>query len=160
MQHKHSGNRFILPALAFAAYVALGGLALAQSAEPVWPKLTPKLQELLQKEMMSVHEASQEILTATIAGNDERVAELAQRIDDSFILEQSMTPEDKADLMAAVPEGFVKMDRAFHEISAKLAQAAREKDKAGQHATFARMIEACSACHSQYATDRFPDFLE
>jgi hypothetical protein len=122
--------------------------------------LTPKLQDLLQQEMVSVHEASRDNLTATIEGNDEGVAELAQQIHDSFILKQSMTPEDKADLMAAVPEGFVKMDRAFHELAAELAQAARDQDGARQHETFGRMIEACSACHAQYATDRFPEFAE
>jgi plasmid stability protein len=150
----------MLPGLVLAAYVGLGGLALAQNVEPVWPKLTPKLQDLLQKEMLSVHEASREILTATIEGNDERVAELAQQIHDSFILRQSMTPEDKADLMAVAPDGFVKLDREFHEISAELAQAARDKDRARQHETYGHMIGACSACHAQYATDRFPNFAE
>jgi hypothetical protein len=160
MPHNHQRNRFILPALALTTCITFGGLTLAQGAEPVWPKLTPKLQDLLQQEMVSVHEASRDILTATIEGNDEGVAELAQQIHDSFILKQSMTPEDKADLMAAVPEGFVKMDRAFHELAAALAQAARDKDGARQHETFGRMIEACRACHAQYATDRFPEFAE
>jgi len=153
-------NRLILPALALAACVALGGFALAQDAEPVTPKLTPKLQDLLRKEMLSIDDASQQILAALVRGDDARVAELAQQIHDSFILRQSMTPEDKADLMAAVPKGFVRQDRAFHEISAALAQAARDGDRAQQHEKFSRMIEACSACHAQYATDRFPTYSE
>ncbi len=110
--------------------------------------------------MLSINDASQEILTALVAGDDERVAALAQQVHDSFILRQSMTPEDKAALMAAVPEGFVQQDTAFHEISAALAQAARAGDRAQQHELFNRMIEACSACHAQYATDRFPNFAE
>ncbi len=160
MLRRLSRNRLILPGLILAACVALGGHALAQNAEPVSPKLTPKLQDLLRKEMLSINDASQEILAALVAGDDERVAALAQQIHDSFILRQSMTPEDKADLMAAAPEGFVKMDRSFHEVSAELAQAARTRDRALQQEHLGRMIEACSACHAQYATDRFPSFSE
>lgn len=160
MAEMYSRNRLTLPGFAVAAYVALGGLALAQAAEPVSPKLTPKLLDLLRKEMLSINDASQEIFAALVTGDDARVAELAQQVHDSFILRQSMTPEDKVDLMAAVPEGFVQQDRAFHEISAALAQAARDGDKARQQEQFSRMTEACSACHAQYATDRFPDFAE
>jgi hypothetical protein len=160
MLERNSRNRLILPGLALAASLALGGLALAQDTEPVSPKLTPKLQDLVRKEMLSINGASQQILAALVAGDDARVAELAQQIHDSFILRQSMTPEDKADLMAAVPEGFVQQDRAFHEISAELARAARDGSRMGQHEHFNRMIEACSACHAQYATDRFPGFAE
>lgn len=160
MLKKHLEFRLLLPGLVIAAFVAFTGFALAQSTEPVSPKLTPKLQDLLRKEMLSVNEASQEILAAMVTGDDERVATLAQQIHDSFILRQSMTPEDKADLMAAVPEDFVKMDRGFHEISAELAHAARTKDRPRQQEHFGRMINACVACHSTYATDRFPSFAD
>jgi len=160
MLGRHSRKRLILPGFILAVWAALGGFALAQNAEPVSPKLPPKLQDLLRKEMLSISDASREILTALVAGNDERVAALAQQIHDSFILRQSMTSEDKADLLAAVPEGFVKMDRAFHDLSAELAQAGRAGDRSLQQEYFGRMIEACGACHAQYATNRFPSFSE
>ncbi|WP_188874131.1 cytochrome c [Iodidimonas muriae] len=160
MPRKHAEYRYIMPGLVLAACVAFAGFALAQSAEPVSPKLTPKLQDLLRKEMLSVNEASQEILAAMVTGDDERVATLAQQIHDSFILRQSMTPEDKADLMAAVPEDFVRMDRNFHEISAALAEAANAKNRPPQRERFGQMIDACVACHSKYASDRFPAFSE
>ena len=149
MFRKHLANRLNLPGLILAASIALGGYALAQSAEPVSPKLTPKLQDLLRKEILSINDASQEILAAMVAGDDARVATLAQQIHDSFILHQSMTPEDKADLMAAVPDDFVQMDRGFHEISVALAQAARVKDRPLQQKHFGRMIEACSTSWGQ-----------
>lgn len=160
MFKRHLEFRTLLPGFIIAACVAFAGFALAQSTEPVSPNLTPKLQDLLRKEMLSVNEASQEILAAMVTGDDERVATLAQKIHDSFILRQSMTPEDKADLMAAVPADFVRMDRGFHKISAELAQAARAKDRQLQQKHFGRMIDACVACHSTYATDRFPEFVE
>ncbi len=160
MPRKRSEYRFIVPGLVIAACIAFAGFALAQSAEPVSPKLTPMLRDLLRKEMLSVNGASQEILAAMVTGDDERVATLAQQIHDSFILRQSMTPKDKADLMAAVPEDFVKMDRGFHEISTELAQAARAKNRPLQQERFGRMIDACITCHSLYATDRFGGFAE
>ncbi len=140
----------------------LGGTlaAAGQEADPVSPDLTPKLRDLLRKEMLSIEDASQQILSALIVGDDERVAELAQNIHDSFILQQSMTPEDKQDLMSALPEDFVTRDKAFHKLSADLAQAGRDGDRAAQHRQFGQMIEACTACHARYATDRFPKLAE
>ena len=143
-----------------AVFAITSGWAAAQDVNPVSPDLTPKLRELLRKEMLSIEDASHQIVSYLIAGDDARVAELAQKIHDSFILQQSMTLEDKQHLMAAVPEDFVSRDRAFHEISATLAEAARDGDRAQQHAEFGRMIEACTACHALYATDRYPRLVE
>lgn len=145
---------------ALAASLALGSPALAQTPEPLSPKLTPTVRELLRKEMLSVEDASKQILSALAAGDDARVAELAQGIHDSFILEQSMTPKDMEDLMAAAPEAFLEQDAAFHGISAALADAGRAGDTAKQHEEFGRMIAACTACHADYATDRFPKYAE
>lgn len=151
----------LLPAFLAMAYGLTFGLAATgQEVRPIFPDLTPKLRDLLRQEMLSVEQASKDILSALIAGNDTRVAELAQQIHDSFILQQSMTPEDKQDLLAAVPEDFVARDRAFHALSADLALAGRDRDREAQHVEFGRMIEACTACHARYATDRFPMLAE
>lgn len=144
----------------FSAFLVIGDRGDAAAQEPVYPKLTPKLQDLLRREMISVEEASQQILSALVAGDDQRVAELAQQIHDSFILQQEMTPEDRKDLMAAVPEEFVQMDRRFHKLSADLARAAEDANMELQHERFGRMLEACTACHSRYATDRFPKYSD
>lgn len=140
--------------------VVASGWATAEDVNPVSPELTPKLQELLRKEMLSIEDASHQIMSYLVAGDDARVGEVAQQIHDSFIMQQSMTPQDKQDLLATVPDDFVARDRAFHGISAKLASAARDGDRKGQQKEFGRMIEACTACHSIYATDRFPKLLE
>jgi len=140
--------------------LTFGGCSPEQSAEPVSPKLTPKIRELLRKEMVSINDASQEIFTALIAGDDEQVALLAQQIHDSFILKQSMTAEDKMHLITVASKGFVEMDKEFHEISAELSKAARAGNRPLQQQHFSRMIEACSACHAQYATDRFQKFVK
>lgn len=148
-----------LPAF-LSAFLVTGDGGDAAAQEPVYPKLTPKLQDLLRREMISLEDASQQILSALVAGDDQRVAALAQQIHDSFILQQEMTPEDRKDLMAAVPEDFVQMDRRFHELSAELARAAEDGNVELQHERFRRMLEACTACHSRYATDRFPKYAD
>jgi|SRR6056297_508665 len=144
--------------LSFVFFAVSGGFLSAGASEKFPSSLTPRLQELLQQEMQSIHAASQQILTSMIEGDDMRTAELAQQIHDSFILRQSMTGEDKTDFMRTVPQEFVAMDRAFHATAAELAQAARVSDREGQHAAFARMIESCTDCHAQFATVRFPGF--
>ncbi len=146
--------------MAILVTLTLGGVVLAQVIEPVAPRLTPKLQELLRDEMQSINEASQEILAAMVAGDDQRVASLARQIQDSFILRRSMTPEDKAHLMKVAPEDFVRRDREFHRISGELAQAAGAGDRPLQRKEFGRMVESCIACHLQYATDQFPGFSD
>lgn len=139
-----------------AVILPVGGFALAQSPEPVSPRLTPKLQGLLKEEMVSINDASQQIFSALVAGNAAQVATLAQQIHESFIMRRSMMPEDKAHLMSVAPKEFIQMDQAFHAIAAELAQAARVGDTPLQLETFSRMTAACTACHARYATDRFP----
>jgi len=159
MNRQPSGKRVrMMLLLSFVFFAVSGGLLTAGESEKFPSSLTPRLQQLLQQEMQSIHAASQQILTSMIEGNDARTAELAQQIHDSFILRQSMTEEDKADFMRTVPQDFVAIDRAFHATAAELAQAARDSDRERQHAAFARMIESCTDCHAQFATARFPGF--
>ncbi|RTR06324.1 cytochrome c [Halomonas nitroreducens] len=136
----------------------LAGLGLSAAsavAEPVRQDLPPKLQGLLKQEMIQIEKAMQEIYSAMLKGQHAVVAEKGQSIHDSFILEQSLTDEDRRDLKAAVPQEFLHMDAYLHELSASLAEAAHAEDAARQVETFGRMTEACVACHSAYVTDRF-----
>ncbi|HEX6142263.1 MAG TPA: hypothetical protein VFZ01_06075, partial [Geminicoccaceae bacterium] len=91
-------------AMAGAIVVAPGG-----AAQPVGPELTPKLRDLLRQEMASVLVASQEILGAVVTGDHATIADRAQQIHDSFILEQSLSDQDREDLMSAVPPEFVEL---------------------------------------------------
>ncbi len=101
--------------------------------------------------------ATHDILGALVIGDHATVAERAQQIHDSFILQQSLSEQDRQDLMAAVPPEFVERDRALHETSAELAEAARAGEVERAVTTFTRLTEACVACHGRFATDRFPD---
>lgn len=145
-----TGRRLGLVATVLLATAAVG------HAEPVGPRLTPKLLETLREEMRLVLGASQDILAALVVGDHATVAERAQNIHDSFILEQALTDQDRQDLEAAVPPEFLELDRAFHATAAELAAAARAPDAGREAALFGRLVEACAGCHGRFAADRFP----
>jgi len=129
----------------------------SMAAEPVTPELTDKLRELLQQEMRAVQGAMASIHSAMVMGQHAAVAENAQRIHDSFILQQSLTEQDRKDLMSAVPEGFIQLDKEFHQLAASLAAAGRDEDTRKQQALFNDMTGNCVECHGTYVSNRFPD---
>jgi len=131
-------------------------MAQAAAPEPVGPKLTPKLRDLLREEMRSVSQAVAQIATAIATGSHGTVADAAQKIHDSFILERKLTAKDKADLERAVPAEFLALDGAFHQTAAKLAEVARHRDSELETFYFGRMLDQCQSCHGRFATDRFP----
>jgi len=148
-------------------YPILGGLLLvllaamwtsppARAAEPVAPRLTPKLQKLFAEEMSTMLRAGSAILSALVTGDHAAVAKNAQEIHDGFILDRNLTAQDRKDLAQAVPPDFLELDGAFHRMAAKLADAARQRDIDLENYYFGRMVETCRTCHSRYATDKFP----
>ncbi|MDI1253302.1 cytochrome c [Thermomonas sp.] len=122
----------------------------------VGAQLPPKVRGLLIQEMQAILGATQAIQAAIVQGDHETVASKAQAIHDSFIMDQQMTAADKQALLAAVPDAFLERDKAFHEISAQLAQAGRDRDTKHELRQFSEMVDGCVACHTQYATARFP----
>lgn len=141
-----------------AAFIALQ--AGAHAAEPVGPKLTPRLKELLGKEMQHVARATADLVLAIASGDQAGAMRLGTAVRDSFILKSSLTEQDKKDLMSAVPPEFVALDRRFHTMAGKLAHAAEMKDSELQSVYFSKMLEACVACHASFASDRFPGLRE
>ena len=146
----------ILGGLFIAMLVGMWPATDARGAEPVTPKLAPKLQKLFAEEMVAIQQASQQIIAALVAGDHAMVAKNAQAIHDSFILDKNLTAQDRKALETAVAPAFLELDGAFHQMAAKLAEAARDKDMDLQNYYFGRMLETCGTCHRQYATDKFP----
>lgn len=123
----------------------------------VGPALPPRVRALLIQEMVAVLGASKAILEALVRGQDAVVAEQAQAIHDSFIMDREMSEADRHGLHEAVPAAFIERDRAFHALAAGLAAAARQGDQARQRGLFKDMLDACAGCHARFAADRFPD---
>ena len=157
LQSRGWGRR-VAASLAIGVSLLLAGSALA--AEPVGPGLSGKLRGLLVEEMTQIEAAMQAAYSAIVQGNHGAVAQKGQAIHDSFILEQSLTEQDRRDLKAAVPQKFLQIDQRFHRLAAALAQAGRQKNTREQVDVFNRMTESCVACHSRYVTDRFEGLQE
>lgn len=145
-----------------SAAVITAGAAIsvvdAKDLDPLGPKLTPRLKQMLSDEMLSVRQATKQILDGLIVGDHALVATQAQQIHDSFILDRALTEQDKKDLMNAAAPEFLVLDGAFHLTAQKLANAALQKDYELQRFYYSRLVDSCQACHSQYATDKFPAF--
>lgn len=120
--------------------------------------LAPKLQDLLRQEMQAVLIATDEIINASIEGDYAKLADRAQQIHDSFILQQAMTQEDRRTLLYVLPADFIELDEGFHALTAKLATAARARDQQLVGRYVGDLVAACGNCHSRFATARFPAF--
>lgn len=114
------------------------------------------MSQLLREEKRSVQAAMTTIHSSIVMGQHESVAENAQQIHDSFILEQQLIEQDRKDLMSAAPSGFIELDKEFHRLAASLAEAGRNSDTNAQHRLFSEMNGNCLQCHSEYVYDRFP----
>jgi hypothetical protein len=132
--------------------------AATPATETVVARLPPTLQKLLTEEMLAINTASQKIVAALASGDSAVVAEQAQGIHDSFILEKKLGSEDREALEKALPQGFLALDAALHGKAQRLANVARRGDLELENFYFGRMIEACQDCHSRFATGKFPDF--
>ena len=144
----------------YMAGLAMAALITLQSptygGEPVGPKLTTRLKDLLANEMQQVAQAAADLALAIASGDHDTAKELGVAVHDSFILKQSLTDQDKKDLMGAVPPAFVALDREFHAVAGKLAHAAEAGDSQLQSFYFSEMLRSCVTCHAAFASDRFP----
>lgn len=148
----------LMALLAAATPVLLSATAEAKDPQPISPKLTPRLHELLTKEMEAIRQAVNEIVDGMISGDNVRVAKNGDAIFDGFILRQSLSDQDRKDLEKAVPPEFFDLDHEFHVMGMKLALAAANKDPDLQQHYLGKMIAACAQCHSKYVSDKFPLF--
>lgn len=126
------------------------------ASEDIGSKLPPDVRALLIQEMVAILQSTQTIVAAVVRGEDQLVAEEAQHIHDSFILAQQMSEQQEQALLAAASKEFLERDEAFHKLSATLAEAARAGDQPRQLTLVQEMLNACVACHTEHAAQRFP----
>lgn len=121
-------------------------------------RLPPKLQKLLTEEMVAINIASQKIVAALVSGDSAAVAQQAQGIHDSFILEKKLSNEDREALEEALPEGFLSLDAMLHGRAQRLAIVAQHDDLELENFFYGRMIETCQDCHTRFAPGKFPGY--
>lgn len=144
-----------IPALLIAAMMAAVPVNAGNEDSSVAEWLPQNVRQLLRQEMVAILGASQTILDALVRGDDATVARQAQAIHQSFIMKQQLTEADRAALKQALPKAFIRKDRAFHQLAAKLAEQAEAGNSRGQQKLFEKMIDACVACHREHAGAQF-----
>ena len=119
-------------------------------------QLSPPLQEALTQEMISVQNTMMQMMPSIAAGEWDRVAQLAKKIEGAYIMRQKLSPEQMEELHRTLPPEFVEKDHKFHQMAGMLAHVAEESHVELVSFYYYKLTEACIGCHSRFATTRFP----
>ncbi len=134
-------------------------LAQTPDATLATEALSPPTRALLIQEMQALAEAMGRIHRAMVTGAHRAVATEAKAIHDSFVLAQELSKSQRQEIQTALPPAFVSADRDFHELSAKLVDAAMQEDAPLERFWFDEVTRACLGCHQTFAAKRFPGLL-
>ena len=121
--------------------------------------LSPELRVLLKQEMQAIQEGMKNIIPAFASGNLEEVSEIAGGINRSFILKQKITDSQKHELHEKLPKGFILKDQQFHKYAGMLEHVSEENHTELVGFYYSKLLESCVGCHSEYASHRFPTFI-
>ena len=122
--------------------------------------LSADLRNLLGEEMVAIENGMKNLVPAISSGEWEKVASIAQNISNSFIMKQKLTTAQKDELHRVLPSQFIEMDQGFHNSAGMLAHAAGMKNADVVNFYFFKLNSACVACHTKYATERFPGLVK
>ena len=120
--------------------------------------LSPALRALLAQEMLALETGMQAIIPAYSSGNWSEIALIAEQMENSYILKQALTDEQKKELHSSLPGSFIDMDKQFHYLAGMLKHVAKNEKSELVGFYFSKLNESCVDCHAQYATHRFPAF--
>lgn len=120
--------------------------------------LSPELRALLKQEMQALQTGMVSALPALVSGNLAEVAEIARKMEKSYILRQSITREQMHELHTSLPASFLKQDGAFHYYAGMLAHVADVGKLELVNFYFSKLTESCVTCHSEHASHKFPGF--
>lgn len=129
--------------------------AAKESAQGV-EGLTKELRALLSKEMQALEQGMKLIIPAYISGNWDEIEVIANKMENSYILRQSLTKQQMHELHSVLPAAFIEQDQQFHYLAGMLGHAADMKKVELISFYFSKMTESCVACHSEFATHTFP----
>ena len=129
------------------------------SVQHVEMQLDDEIHQLLQQEMQAIQTGMMSLVPAIASGDWEKVAEIGKNIEGSYLLKQKLTIEQRHALHKSLPAGFIKQDQAFHHSAGMLAHAAEMGHPDIVNFYFYKLSSACVECHSEFATDRFPNLV-
>ena len=121
-------------------------------------KISAELLEMLRAEMRALLTGVQSLPAGIAMADWKSVANTGAQMRSSYILDKKLTAAQRKELGTSLPEHFKRLDADFHLESKKLEEAATNHDAQLSAFHFYRLIETCTACHSIYATSKFPGF--
>jgi hypothetical protein len=152
-----SGLAVLAPGSASAAGPAKPALAAPPAPTPV-TDLSPPVRELLRKEMVALQGAVGGLAGALAVGEWQAVQDTAAQAAAGFVIPQALTRPQRDELLKVLPDGYHRLDDAFHAEILGLARAARDRNSPQAAFYFGRMTETCMTCHARFAGERFPGF--
>jgi cytochrome c556 len=126
---------------------------------PARLQLTPDLAQLLTQEMVAIQKGMQTLLPVIVSGDWKTVADIAEQIQHSYLMQQQLTAAQRETLQHALPPAFRELDQSFHRFAGRLAHAARQQDAEVVEFYFYKLTDTCVACHTRFATHRFPGLV-
>ena len=118
-------------------------------------ELSEETRALLKAEMNEIAAGMHELFDAYYSGNLEKVSKIAKNIEQSYILKQKLTVEQKKELQSTLPAGFKKIDQQFHYNAGMLSHAADRQKVELVGFYYSEVSKGCLSCHSNYAQERF-----
>lgn len=119
-----------------------------------------ELRPLLIKEMQAIDAGMARLSSAVATGDWAEIAQIGHAIKNTYILQQQLTKQQRHQLHSSLPAAFKKLDHQFHYYAGMLHHVAKERDLDLVHFYVYKMNESCTACHAQFAAQRFTGFNE
>jgi len=123
-------------------------------------KLSDNATKLLREEMQHIQSAMQSLVPALAQADWPTIKELGKQIKHTFIFKQKMSEHELHQLHVALPQQFQELDSSFHHYAGMLSHVAEEADMELTQFYFSKMMQTCASCHSRYASQRFPQYLQ
>ncbi|SHE23039.1 hypothetical protein [methanotrophic endosymbiont of Bathymodiolus puteoserpentis (Logatchev)] len=118
--------------------------------------LNKDIQQLLQQEMQAIEQGVTALIPAIARGEWDQIAKIGRHIEQSYLLKQKLTPEQRHSLHKSLPARFIQLDQAFHESAGMLAHGAEMKNPDIVNFYVYKLSSACVECHTEFAAEKFP----
>jgi hypothetical protein len=127
-----------------------------EQAQSVIAPLSPELQQLFSREMRELQHGMRALVPLYVAGKLDDIATIATQMENSYVLKQNLTDSQMHELHEKLPAAFIKQDQQFHYLAGMLEHVANAGKTELVGFYISKMLETCVACHTAYATNRFP----
>ncbi|MCF7980349.1 MAG: cytochrome c [Pseudomonadales bacterium] len=121
-------------------------------------QLPDDIRLLVRQEMNELKKGMESLVFLVVSAQWLDIEKLAASIENTFIMKKALSKEQMQQLHSSLPAAFKQYDKTFHGYAGKLSAAAKAHDLELVQYYRYKMNEACTGCHSKFATHRFTGF--